>query len=132
VPVGKLATRFFSNPVGLVTSNGEPYVRSPMRVDDTSVTFYCQIKKGMQLSLLRARDIVADTARDLDIATRGMKHVSGVLNFHCILRTLELEERGQTEAYGKLFTQLPMLGFSTYGESYIGHINQTSTMVLFE
>jgi hypothetical protein len=132
VPVSKLASRFFTNPVGLVTASGEPYVRSPMRVQDKSVVFYCQIKKGMQLSLLHARDIVADTARDLDIALQGMKSISGVLNFHCILRTLELEERGQTEAYGNLFTQLPMLGFSTYGESYIGHINQTSTMVLFE
>jgi hypothetical protein len=132
VPVTKLASRFFTNPLGLVTASGEPYVRSPMRVQEKSVVFYCQIKKGMQLSLLQARDIVADTARDLDLAVQGMQSISGLLNFHCILRTLELEERGQTEAYGNLFTQMPMLGFSTYGESYIGHINQTSTMVLFE
>jgi hypothetical protein len=54
----------------------------------------------------------------------------GLINFHCILRTLELKAKGQTAAYGALFTKLPTIGFSTYGESYVGNINQTSTMLL--
>ena len=57
--------------------------------------------------------------------------VAALLNFHCILRTLELENRGQTGAYGEIFTGVPTVGFSTYGEALIGHINQTSTMVSF-
>ena len=35
------------------------------------------------------------------------------------------------EDYGRIFAQYPTIGFSTCGESYIGHMNQTSTMVLF-
>ncbi len=132
VPLSDLPTRFFKNPLGLVTASGEPFVRSPMQVQGPSVVFYCQIKEGMQLRLLSSRDIVADTARDLEAAASEMRGVRAVLNFHCILRTLELEERGQTAAYGRVFAKYPMVGFSTYGESYIGHINQTSTMVLFE
>ena len=61
-----------------------------------------------------------------------MDHVSGMLNFHCILRTLELKSKHQTEAYGRLFSDIPTIGFSTYGEAYLGHINQTSTMLLFK
>ena len=57
--------------------------------------------------------------------------MSGLLNFNCILRTLELEATNQTEAYGKVFDDIQTVGFSTYGEEYMGHINQTATMVLF-
>lgn len=55
----------------------------------------------------------------------------GIVDFHRILRTLELRNAGRTEAYGKLFERVPMVGFSTYGEAWVGHINQTSTMLVF-
>ena len=57
--------------------------------------------------------------------------ISGIINFNCILRTLELGQKGLTEDYGKLFEVAPTVGFSTYGEQYIGHINQTATMLVF-
>ena len=46
-------------------------------------------------------------------------------------RALPVEEKQQCDAYGALFAEVPTIGFSTYGESYIGHINQTSTMLVF-
>jgi hypothetical protein len=54
------------------------------------------------------------------------------LNFHCILRTLELKGKNQLDAYGRLFERVPTVGFSTYGEEYLAHIKQTSTMLLFK
>ncbi len=57
---------------------------------------------------------------------------TGVINFNWILRTLELEQRSQTATYGRRFTAAPTAGFSTYGEEYIGHINQTATMLVFK
>ena len=36
------------------------------------------------------------------------------------------------EAYGELFSKTPTVGFSTYGEAYLGHINQTSTILIFD
>lgn len=128
--VAELPQSFMTHPLGVVMPGGEPFVRSPQQLRGTDVVFYCQIKEGMQLRVLQARNIVDDTRRDLRAKVEELGGCSAILNFHCILRTLELKAKKQCEAYGALFTQ-PTCGFSTYGESYIGHINQTSTMVLF-
>ena len=130
--VERLPGRFQSNPVGLVLPSGDPFVRSPMQLKGTDVVFYCQVKKGMALQLLLARDIVKDTERDFSAKCDEMGGCRAAINFHCILRTLELEQRNQCDAYAKIFADVPTVGFSTYGEAYIGHMNQTSTIVLFE
>ncbi len=127
VPVASLAEQFMRHPLGLM-AEGEPFVRSPQAVVGSAVRFYCQILEGMQLQVLESTDIVADTARALE----AVGEPSALLNFHCILRTLELKAKGQSEAYGDLFQRVPTLGFSTYGEAYIGHINQTSTILVID
>jgi hypothetical protein len=96
------------------------------------MVFYCSVKEGMELSLLESTDIIASTKQSLDAARAEMGSISGVINFNCILRTLELGQKGLCEDYGKLFEGVPTVGFSTYGEQYIGHINQTATMLVFK
>jgi hypothetical protein len=73
---------------------------------------------------------VRDTKRALEEKLKTMGKVSGIVNFHCIPRTLELEQKGMTEQYGRIFADIPTIGFSTYGEEFIGHINQTSAGVM--
>lgn len=131
VPPAEAASRFMTNPLGLVIE-GKPFVRSPQRVQDQALVFYCNIREGMVLHVLESGDIVQDTRAIVDARRRENGGLSGLINFHCILRTLELEQRGQTEAYGKIFADVPTVGFSTYGEEYLGHVNQTSTMLLFK
>lgn len=126
-----LANHFMSNPLGLLVDGGEPFVRSPQQIDGTNVVFYCQIAEGMEMALLQGKNICSDTAMALADAKVSGESVAGIINFHCILRTLELEAKNQTEEYGHLFDTIPMVGFSTYGESYVGHINQTSTILVF-
>jgi hypothetical protein len=126
------ADEFMRHPVGLLTGQGEPFVRSPQQVKDKAMVFYCGIKEGMELSLLESTDIVKDTKAAVDAALSSNGGISGIINFNCILRTLELEEKNQTDAYGKIFQDVPMIGFSTYGEEYIGHINQTATILAFK
>jgi hypothetical protein len=131
VTTDRLPERFQDSPLGLVMGDGEPFVRSPQQIKGTDVVFYCQVKKGMRLHVLRARDIVQNTQRDLQAKLDEIGGARAAINFHCILRTLELHGKEQEEPYGKVFAEVPTVGFSTYGESYIGHINQTSTIVLF-
>jgi hypothetical protein len=122
------ARHFMSNPVGLMNGD-DPYVRSPQAFDGQALKFYCAVSAGVDLELLQSTDIIADTRSALADANRDGK-VIGLLNFNCILRTLELKSRNKTADYGALFT-IPTAGFSTYGEADIGHINQTATMVAF-
>jgi hypothetical protein len=130
VPPGEVAARFLDHPLGLMV-NGEPFVRSPQRVDGESILFYCQIKEGMRLEVLTGTDIVADTKAALAAARSRLGHIAGLIDFHCILRTLDLRQQGRCDQYGEIFAGLPAIGFSTYGEEYLGHMNQTSTMLLF-
>jgi hypothetical protein len=126
VPTADLAGKFMSNPLGLLA--GETiFVRSPQRIEGDSVYFYCQILEGMEMALLASTDIVVDTRE----ALATVPDAAAIIDFHCILRTLELRQKGQCGAYGSVFGKVPAIGFSTYGEEYIGHINQTSTMLVF-
>ena len=86
----------------------------------------------MSLKVLANTDIVEDTRAAVKAKAQELGSISGIVNFHCILRTLELESKGLTEDYGKIFAEIPTVGFSTYGEEYIGHVNQTSTMLVFK
>lgn len=121
---------FFTNPIGLVFGD-DFFVRSPQKTDGESIVFYCAIKEGMELDILQSQNIIENTKKDLEQKINSLGEVSAIINFNCILRTLELKNKKQTEQYGMLFKDIPTVGLSTYGESYIGHINQTATMLLF-
>jgi hypothetical protein len=121
---------FSHNPVGLVFEN-DFFVRSPQKILGNKIKFYCSIKEGMELDILQSQNIIETTKQDLEKTIQCFGKISALINFNCILRTLELKERNQTEAYGNIFKEIPTVGLSTYGESYIGHINQTATMLIF-
>lgn len=123
--------QFMEHPVGLMLGT-EPYVRSPQMVNGHEIIFYCNIREGSQLNLLQSTDIVGDTQAAIAAKKAELGSISGILNFHCILRTLELENKNLTKEYGMVFADIPTAGFSTYGEAYLGHINQTSTMLVFK
>jgi len=126
-----LPAHFMAHPLGLMIG-GEPFVRSPQQLVGAAVRFYCGIDEGMKLAVLDSTSIVEDTKAALASAMARNPGAKGLLNFNCILRTLELESTGQTGAYGRVFDAIPTIGFSTYGEEYIGHINQTATMLMFK
>lgn len=129
-PVAELADNFMAHPLGLMV-DGEPFVRSPQRVNGDSVVFYCNVKEGMELQVLKASDIVSETAQALKVKAAEMGSLKALVNFNCILRTLQLYAEGKADAYGEAFAKVPTIGFSTYGEAYIGHINQTATILVF-
>lgn len=130
VSLQDLPAYFRRHPVGIVMDNGEPFVRCPQRANGDDVLFYCQIAEGSRVHLLEAGDLIEDTRRDLASALERFPRPQAIINFDCVERRQELKRIGKCQEYGALFEGLPAIGFSTYGESYIGHMNQTATMLL--
>lgn len=120
--VDDAANSFMTNPLGLMAED-EPFVRSPQAIDGDKVNFYCSVHEGVELELLQGQDIVADTEEAL-----ALFQYRSLIVFNCILRTLDLKNQGKTEAFGNLFKK-PTIGLSTYGEAYLGHLNQTATIL---
>jgi len=126
------STVFMEHPVGLMV-DGAPFIRSPQQVTvDGGIKFYCQILDGMEVEVMQSGDIISETSAALAAAVEGLGGAAsaGVL-FNCILRRLELDAKDETQAFVDTFKGLPVAGFHTYGESWIGHMNQTLTGVLF-
>lgn len=130
---GDLGTSvFMAHPLGLMV-DGAPFIRSPQALTpDGGIRFYCQILDGMEVEVMQSGDIVHETAAALADATKTLGGTvrAGVL-FNCILRRLEIDAKGQAQAFVDTFDGVPLAGFHTYGESWLGHMNQTLTGVLF-
>jgi hypothetical protein len=124
-----IGKHFMRHPLGLI-ADGEPFVRSPQHTEGSSMYFYCNVLEDTTLSLLQSGDIVRDTQQAIATKQAAFGPISAIVNFHCILRTLALQQSGQLDAYANLFLDIPTIGFSTYGEQYLGHVNQTSTMLI--
>lgn len=122
---------FATNPVGLIVSDNEIFVRSPRECTGKNIKFYCNLLEGMEVRLLESTNIIEDTKNALQSKTAEFGKIEGIINFNCIERTIELEANNQLTQYGEIFSEIPTVGFSTYGEEYIGHINQTATMLVF-
>jgi len=128
ISMDELSKNLGEYPVGLVFDEQNLFVRSPMKIDGTSIIFYCSVKEGLELTVLHSGDIVSVTRTDL----QHCGEIQGAVDFNCCLRALELNRKNQLQAYSEIFGNVPAIGFATYGESYIGHINQTSTMLLLK
>jgi hypothetical protein len=131
VAVEEVMNLFIHNPVGLVI-DGMTFVRAPQQIKGNSMVFYCSVTEGMELSLLEATDIIGDTGRVLEQVKKDLGGISGIITIDCVLRTLELGQKQKIEDYGKLFTDIPTVGFNSYGEIYLGTLNQTATMLVFK
>jgi len=121
VSVEEATNYFTTHPVGLVIGKNDILVRSPREKRGTKIKFDCNILEGMEVRLLESTNIIEDTKKALEMKTKEFGRIEGIINFHCIKRTFELEKNNSVKQYGELFSDIPTIGFSTYGELYIGH-----------
>jgi hypothetical protein len=119
---------FSRNPV-MLRIGSEYYVRSIQRMEaDGSLAFYCAIDEGLVLTVGEATDPLEALEQGLRRAARGVGTPSLVIGCDCVLRRLELEQRGIDGRAGEILAAHNVIGFSTYGEQLNAvHVNQTFT-----
>ena len=121
---------FAAHPV-VVSIGGMTYIRSIQKVnEDESLSFFCAIDEGIVLRVAQPTDLIANLkAMFADLRTQ-VGEPAIVLGCDCILRFLEIQQRGLADEVSQIFTANNVIGFATYGEQYnMMHVNQTFTGV---
>jgi hypothetical protein len=109
----------------------EYFIRSvaSFDLDRDIVTFFCDISFADELILMKKSGFIEQTDRDFDkfMQNKSGKVVGALLN-DCILRRLNNENELKML---KTFDNIPLIGFSTFGELLGVNINQTLTSIIF-
>jgi len=125
-----ISNYFVSNPMGVVAGD-EIFVRTMNEIQkDGSVSLHCAIPEGTEIYILKLTDIVKDTKKALETAINY--EPAAVINFNCLYRTFEMLNKKTEKEYCSLFGKYKSIGFSTSGEAFLGHINQTSTVLVLK
>ena len=122
------AFSFAAAPV-VVVIDGTDYVRSIQKANpDGSLTFFCAIDEGLVFRVAHGEDLIDNLKTTFEAIEKDLGPPLAVLACDCILRHLEIAQCGQGRQVGDLFQDWKTVGFSTYGEQYLGvHVNQTLT-----
>ncbi|MDR3556893.1 MAG: FIST N-terminal domain-containing protein [Syntrophobacteraceae bacterium] len=131
IPVSGLNPTVFSkHPLMLKIGDGW-YVRSIQRVnEDASLSLFSAIDAGLVLSVGQGENLVANLENTLHRIYQEVPNPGLILGCDCILRKLEIVEKGLAAEVDNLFRGTNFVGFSTYGEQYdCVHVNQTLTGV---
>lgn len=122
---------FSTNPLGVVIGDAV-YTRSPNHViDGKGLQFYCFIEAGTKMSLLKKSNIILNANNALKDAQEHLENISGALLFNCVLRYLEMKDEKKLNDFNNVFSNIPFIGFNTYGEELFTHHNQTLTAIFF-
>jgi hypothetical protein len=129
--VDKLTPLIFASHPVVVQLGGLEYVRSIQKVnEDESLTFFCAIDEGIVLTVARGVDLVENLEQTFADVRSRIGEPELVLGCDCILRRLEIEQRGLVAQVSDVLHRNRVIGFSTYGEQYNAmHVNQTFTGV---
>ncbi|WP_213875102.1 methyl-accepting chemotaxis protein [Pseudomonas sp. dw_358] len=110
----------------------ELFVRSIARIDHGQqiVQLFCDVAPGEELVMVKRTSIKESTRADFQRFLQGKsgQPVAAILN-DCILR--RLNNGGDLSAMAGIFGDVPLAGFSTFGEILGLNLNQTLTAIFF-
>jgi hypothetical protein len=105
----------------------EWYIRSISSVlPDKSLQFHCAIDAGLPLCIATGKDIIGKLRDKIEMLEEKYERIDFTLGCDCILRRLEIENKGYTKEIEALLARINFVGFNSYGEQFNGlHFNQT-------
>jgi hypothetical protein len=129
----QLSPMVFSAHPMAVKVGGADFVRSVQKVnDDGSMTFYCAIDEGIVFNIAEGVDMVANLRSLFERIEDQIGRPRLIIGCDCILRKLEMSQKGLTPEVAEIMASRNVVGFSTYGEQFRGmHVNQTFTGIAF-
>lgn len=134
VSVEDLPKHFMLHPMGRVFQDNA-LITSPSSTDGKSVSFYCTVLPNTPLALLEWIDPMQEIDKTIEIIKDKLPNCKGIFMSNCIFRLTQFKIEGSVETVSKKYLNLniPICGFSTYGEQ-MGrqHMNQSLTLVAFE
>ncbi len=110
--------------------NGEDYIRSIAGIDDVNdrISFFCDVVTGETLHLMKRISLEQTLSRALNNYQKNKPApIGGILN-DCILRRLGYPEEIK---HIDQFRDIPVAGFSSFGEISGLHMNETLTAIFF-
>ena len=131
VPVDALTPAIFSRFPLMLRIGTEFFVRAIAGVEsDGSLKFYCAIDKGLVLTIGEGVSAIEALEQTFATIRDEIGEPVVILGCDCILRRLEMDQRGIADEVGRLLAVNKVFGFSTYGEQINSlHVNQTFTGV---
>lgn len=129
VAVDSLGAAHFAMAPLVVRINGNDYVRSIRQINaDGSLTLYCAIDRGVVLRVAKSLDLMEVRRAMFDELNQSIGVPQLVLGVDCVHCQLEAQALDEKVAIEQLYKANQVLGFSSYGEQFMGiHVNQTFT-----
>lgn len=132
VPASQISLETCASYSLMVSIGGQDYIRSVKRcMADGSLSLYSAIDEGLVVRICRSDDTLASLSEMFQLGGALARTAKFVICFDCIHRRVQLQRQGMIGRAGELLTQLPVVGFTTYGEICDSiHVNQTMTGVI--
>jgi hypothetical protein len=122
---------FITWPLALMIG-GDPFIRAATNVvEGGGIQVFMPPVQGVRYAVCRAGDVVSDMRRVLHDKKRELGNIAGVMMCGCLLREIQIRNEDRVGAFEELFKDLPVSGFSSYGEIYVSVVSQSASMILF-
>ena len=110
--------------------NGEDYIRTLSGFDEANnrINFFCDVVTGERLHLMKRVSLSQTLSRDLREFNKNKPHPIGAILNDCILRRLGYPDE---ITHIDEFKDVPVAGFSSFGEISGLHVNETLTAIVF-